>query len=324
MNVAGRDMARALASALALAGLVAATPAPRPLAILASVKGHADVIPARGGSGATATFGATLERGDRIVVAAGGAVTVLLDDGSVVELGEKSAMTVGARPAARPKADLAPALPGEVVSGVSQFVAGGSRETGLMAMSTLRSGPDDAPLLLSPRHTELLDGRPAFRWRAAAGATRYRLAVSGEQGELWSREVAETTLAYPAEVAPLAADADYVWEVRALADKGEVRREESSVHVLGAQVADGVRASLARIGERTGGAESQASRFLAGSYLSSRGLLRDAAEQLEALTRLTPEAAGVHESLGNVYRAMGLMDLAASEYQRALALQRAR
>jgi len=39
-----------------------------------------------------------------------------------------------------------------------------------------------------------------------------------------------------------------------------------------------------------------------------------------ALGGLFPESPAPHEALGNVYRAVGLMDLAAAEYQRALTL----
>ena len=313
-----------IASLLLVASLLIAAAPPQPFAIVASVKGRVDVTAAKGGATTVVGFGDALERGDRLAVATGGTVTVLFNDGNVVELGERSAMTIGGRADSKPRADAAPAVSGEVYAGVSQFVTGGSRETGLVALSTLRSGPDSSPLLLTPRKTELLDGRPSFHWRAVEGATRYRVSVSGDDGELWDREVAATMLEYPSDVAALTPGGDFLWEVRALSDHGELRREETSVRVLAAADADSVRASLARIGKSTGGPETEAARFLAGSYLFSRGLMGDAGQQLEALIALAPDSATPHESLGNVYRAVGLMDLAATEYQRALTLRRGR
>jgi len=315
-------LVRVAVVAIALLSLAAAAALAEPLAVIAAVKGRVEVTPARGGPAVRASFGRALERGDRISVPAGGAATVVFDDGSVVNLDEKSSLTVGGRAAAKPKTGGAPGLPGEVYANVTRFVAGGSRETGLVALSSLRGGSDVIPLILEPRKTELPDGRPAFRWRAVEGATRYRVAVSGDQGELWSREATGTTLDYPADAPALAAGGDFLWEVRALAEQGELRREASYVHVLPEDEARTVRGALARIGESAGGTEAPAARFLSGSYLSGRGLYRDAAVQFEALSRLSPDSPAPHEALGNVYRAVGLMDLAAAEYQRALALSR--
>jgi hypothetical protein len=307
---------------LAVSVLLPAAAGAEPLAVIAAVKGHVEVTAAKGEPTVRASFGRALERGDRVVVAAGGAATIFFNDGNVIELAEKSALTVGGREAARPKGSGGTALTGDVYANVSKFVTGGSRETGLVALSSLRGGADDTPLLLEPRRTELLDGRPTFRWRAQSGASRYRIAVTGDAGELWSREVESDTLEYPTDAPALAPGGDFLWEVRAFSAQGEVRREESYVHVLAADEAASVRAALARIGHSAGGTGSPAARFLSGSYLSGRGLLRDAAEQFEALGLLAPDSPAPHEALGNVYRAIGLTDLAAAEYQRALTLSR--
>jgi len=317
---AGR-LARITAGGAILAASWLATAGAEPLAVFASVRGRVEVT-AAGGPRQYATFGQALERGDRVAVPPGGAATLLFNDGNIVELGEKSTLTVGGRAASRAKPGGAPGVPGEVYASVTKFVSGGSRETGLVALSALRGEADGAPMLLEPRRSELLDGRPSFRWRAVEGATRYRLAVSGEPGELWSREIEGTTLDYPADAPALPPGGDFLWEVRALSDRGDLRREESFGHVVAEDEAQAVRGSLARIGASAGGPESPAARFLSGSYLFGRGLFRDAAVQFEALSRLSPASPTPHEALGNVYRAVGLMDLAAAEYQQALTLGR--
>ena len=313
--------------AVVAAGVLLATPwlaaaSAEPLAVVAAVRGRVEVTAAGGGPRQYASFGRALERGDRVAVPPGGAATLFFNDGNVIELGEKSTLTIGGRAGPRAKPGGAPGIPGDVYASVTKFVSGGSRETGLVALSALRGAADDAPVLLEPRKSELLDGRPSFRWRAVEGATRYRLAVSGEQGELWSREAGGTALDYPSDAPSLAAGGDYLWEVRALGDRAELRREESYVHVLAAEDAAAVRGTLARIGDSAGGANAPATRFLSGSYLSGRGLYGEAAAQFEALSLLSPDAPAPHEALGNIYRAVGLMDLAAAEYQQALTLSR--
>jgi hypothetical protein len=166
--------------------------------------------------------------------------------------------------------------------------------------------------------------RPAFEWRAVPGATRYQVTVaSADQGDLWTRTVTELSLAFPADAAALAPDAEYLWEVEARdAQDRSLRRESSVFQIIGREQASSVRANLDRIGASAGGLESPAARFLAGSYLTSLGLYHDAADHFGALCRLAPQSPGPHEALGTVYSKVGLMDLAAAEYQRALALTR--
>jgi hypothetical protein len=315
---------RVLARAAALVLLIpccAVAAGAEPLAIVAAVEGRVEVTPARGGPPARAAFGRALERGDRLVVPPRGAATVLFNDGNVVELAEKSTLTIGGRDG-KPRSGSAPGIPGEVYANVTRFVTGGSRETGLVALSALRGGTDTTPLLLEPRRTALIETRPVFRWRAVAGAQRYHVAVSGEQGELWAREVTGTELEYPADAPPLTVGGDFLWEVRALGEQEELRREESYVHVLAPEDAAAVQGSLTRIDKSTGGPATPAALFLSGSYLSSRGLYGEAAACFEHLIRLSPDSPTPHEAMGDVYRAVGLMDLAAAEYQRALTLTR--
>jgi hypothetical protein len=313
---------------LATAGWLAAVPVlADPVAVVAAVKGRVEVT-----SGATrrtvrAAFGRPLERGDKVSVGPNGTATLFFNDGNVIELSERSAITIGGRLAADARGA---ALPGEVYAQVSRFVTAGSRQTGLVAMAGMRSdGGGSAPLLLAPRLTSILVDAPTLSWRAVTGATGYRVRVSSADGaERWSREVpagapgAELELAYPPDVERLAAEADHQWEVEALDDRGALRRESTVIHVLSPASRETIRANLARIADGAGGTGSPAARFLAGSYLSGLGLHQDAAEQFRQLAALAPDSPSPHEALGNVYLGVGLVDLAASEFKQALALQR--
>uniref|UniRef100_A0A832I5Y1 Tetratricopeptide repeat protein n=1 Tax=Eiseniibacteriota bacterium TaxID=2212470 RepID=A0A832I5Y1_UNCEI len=315
---------RSAALALFASALLAvASPAlAEPFALLASVRGRVDVIVARTGEKARASFGRALERGDRIEVAAGGGATVYFSDGNVIELGEKSSVTVGGRVANPARVGPGAGLAGPVYQQVARVVTGGSRETGLVAISQMRGADAQRALILAPRASHVLTGRPAFAWRAAAGADRYRVTVSDEHGEVWSREVAEGPLAWPADAPAARSGADYLWTLEALSDRGALRREESAFHVVEADDERVVRENLARIEASAGGPDHPATHFLAGSYLAGRGLHHDAARHFERLGALVPESPAAHEALGNVYRTIGLMDLAAESFQKALALTR--
>lgn len=305
-----------------IAALALAAPAlADPVAVMAAVQGKVQVVPAGGKGGAQrAVFGRALQRGDRVVVGTGGSATVFFSDGNVIELGEKSTVSIGGRVEGRG----ASALPGEVYSQVSKFVTAGSRQSGLVGMSEMRGGGDEgAPLLTAPRKTSILEATPSFRWRPVEGVSRYRVSVSSaEGGELWSREVEGVELAYPSDAKPLATETDYLWEVEARSGTRTLRRESTVFHVASPVLAERVRGHLTRITESAGGADAPAARFLAGSYLSGLGLYRDAAEHFTALCKLAPESSAPHEALGNVYTRVGLMDLAAAEFQQALTLTR--
>ena len=310
---------------LAISVFVAVRALADPVAVVASVKGKVECTPARGGAVQPLAFGRSLERGDRIAVAPGGAATILFNDGRVIGLAEKSRLTVGGQPAAKPGVAPAAGLPGEVYASVTKFVAGGSRETGLMPVAELRSAPalPDTPMLVAPRKTAIMTDRPAFSWRSVPGATRYHIALSSaEQGELWSREAEGTSLEFPQDAAALTEDGEYLWEVEALSDVKPLRRESSVFSLLANAQATTVKANIDRIRDGAGGFDNPAAQFLAGSYLSGLGLFLDASEHFGALCKLSPTSPAPHEALGTVYSKVGLMDLAAAEFQQALALTR--
>ena len=308
----------ACAALLLFAAAIAA--APEPLAVIAAVKGKVQVQ--RGTAPAqVAAFGVALERGDKVIVPAGGSATVFFNDGNVIELSEKSSITVGGKVAAKPKVGPGSDLPSEVYANVSRFATGGSAQTGLVAMATVRGTDTTAPILLAPRNTQILTSRPVFTWRAVESATRYRVTVTGNDGELWNREVESLSLDYPADADSLAPGGEFLWEVQALSDHGQLRKEQTGFEVLKSEDAASVRSNLDRIRENAG-RDTPAAHFLAGSYLFGNRVYDDAALHFKALTRLSPEAPAPHEALGKVYRDQGLMDLAAAEFQQALALTR--
>lgn len=310
-----RDSIFALAGLTLAAGLTAASPASStPLAFIAEVNGRVEVARPASKSPERGTLGLGLERGDKVQVGDGGSATLLFSDGNLLALSAKSAITVGAQgKGAEPN----PVMAG-VFKSVSQSVVGGTRETGLMSLAPVRSGGARADIALAPRQTEILMDRPTFRWRRAAGATRYRVVVSGDEGELWQGETADTTLAYPADAKALPRDADLLWKLVAANDRGTVQEEENGFRIKAEKDGAAIRTQVEQIRKNAGGAAP----FLAGAYLGGQGLLQDAIESFHELCRTSPGQPGPHEALGQLYRAVGLMDLAANELQTALNLSR--
>jgi len=303
----------------ALAMLAAVPAFADPVAFVVALKGSATVTSKA--KGTKAALGRGLERGDKVQVAPGGSVTLFFSDGNVVELGGGSSLTVsGQLTSSAQKVGPGSNVPAEVFTRVSKFVASSNRQSGMVALSAMRGAESEAPLIVSPRRSAMLELRPRFVWRHVPGATRYRLAVSTEEGPVWSSEVSDTTTSYPADATALAPTTDYVWEVEALSDTGPIGpRDESSFRVLSAGEATQVREHLDGLSKAAGDGTA-ATLYLSGSYLMGRGLYGEAAEEFEALCKLTPDAPGAHQALGNVYQTMGVNDRAAEEMKRAQAL----
>jgi len=317
-----RPLPRAAAALLVAGALAFASAAVAdPIAVAAAVRGAVTVTTGKAAPQKVA-LGRTFERGDKVQVGGGGAVTLFFSDGNVVELAEKSTMTVGGRvdaAGATPKRG----VPSEVFARVSRFVTNDKQQSGMLALAPMRSAEDKSEsMLLSPRHTGMRSPRPSVRWRPVQGATRYKVTLSGDAGELWNRETDATSLDWPADAAALAEGGEYLCEVQALSDAGPLRGDEASFTVVKADDAKQVDADLEGIAKATSGATTSASLYMAGSYLVGRGLLDEAVTRFQELCKLTPDAPGPHEALGNAYRAMGLPDLAAAELQRALELSR--
>lgn len=289
-----------------------------PVAVIAALKGKVTLTPGRanGTRTAAATFGTPLESGDRVGVGPRSSATLFFNDGNIIELGAGSSMTIGGRIAAGTVAGRE-RLPREAFLSVRNFRLAGSRERGLVAVPTLRSGDDAAlPEPTSPRQTDVLASRPDFHWRAVDGAVRYTVTLLGPNGELWTRTTRGTSLDYPADAAELPAG-EYVWDVLAIAADGPAGKASSTFHVVSAIEADAVRGVVERMHVSVGGERTAAARFLAGAYLFDRGFRADAAAEFTALAELEPASPAPHEALGDVYRSVGLMDLAAAAYARA-------
>lgn len=287
-----------------------------PLAFIAELSGRVDVARSASKTSERGTLGLGLQRGDKLQISTGGKATLLFNDGNLLELPEKSTFTIAPRAKSAGGSD---PLMASVFKSVSDGVVGGSREAGLVALAPVRGASKRMETILAPRQTEILEDRPTFRWQKVAGAQRYRIVVSGESGEIWRGETTDTTLAYPSNAKPLARGGDLAWELHALGDGGAaLHDEESGFRIKPSDEAKTIREGADKIEKSAG----DAGPFLVGAYLGGQGLYFDAIDRFQQLCAEHPAQPGPHEALGQLYRAVGLMDLAATELQTALTLNK--
>jgi len=197
--------------------------------------------------------------------------------------------------------------------------------------NTRRPEDDDfaIPLLVSPRRTAVLDGRPAIRWRPIPEAVEYEIELTGRYpfqlrldaaqipcDERWG-DLVVCVLPYPGREKELPAGEVSFLSVGARSELLGVLRKESKpnrVRRLPTAQAAGVRAELARLEELPLGSASR--ELLAADLYVRQGLMGEAiaAYQRSLALRDAPE---VRVTLADVYLMVGLLRLAAHGYQRA-------
>ncbi len=196
---------------------------------------------------------------------------------------------------------------------------------------TRRPEDDDfaVPVLVSPRQTAVLDGRPAIRWRPIPETVEYEIELTGRNpfklrldaaqvpcDERWG-DLVVCALAYPGPEKELPAGEVSFLSVGARRELlGALRKENkpSRVRRLPTAKAAGVRAELARLGELP--LDSASRELLAADLYVRQGLLGEAitAYQRALALRDAPE---VRVTLADTYLEVGLLRLAARGYQQA-------
>ncbi len=285
------------------------TPLPpaTPDAVLLHVQGEVRLQQVVTGQVVPASFGDGLWRGDVIVTMQDAQAEALCSDGQSIEVAPNQSVPVTCGE-----------TPDPVYQSVIVRIHGGQIE----ALPSTRPTPSDGgnlPVVLSPRNTQLADGRPAIRWRAVEGAEGYEVVVSGPGGELWRATAQETELPYPEMQPPLEAEVGYLIQVTARMAQAEQSRSSEAVlvTVLSAAEVEQVRQFEAQIEGL--GLSGESARFFLAAYYADQELYDEAIVELVSLAEEAPSPPA-HRLLGDVYLDVGLDDEAAQSYRDACEL----
>jgi hypothetical protein len=270
-----------------------------------------------------------LDEGARLHLPAGSRIRLFCSAGTYLELDRDAVLTAELCRGGRP-------LPGDSAA-LLRPQAGRLRTVGrsLELVGDLRGELGDAPVLLFPRNTRVLDGRPALGWTEVDGAAAYEVRLTGgglreiahlPAGKVWCgvQQRAGLTLrtcglAWPAEWPELPAGTDFQLAVRAVRSTGPWLdlQEVSRLQVLPPAEAEGLRTRLCEIAGLE--IDPLTRLLLLAGTAAGAGLLAEAATAYEeAAARTGPAGAPeIAATLGEVYRAAGLYELAAAAYRRA-------
>lgn len=194
-------------------------------------------------------------------------------------------------------------------------------------------GALNAPLLLSPRNTSVLDGRPSLRWTAVSSASEYQIELSGRPGSFrqhfaaadldcapdpggWG-EIRVCVVPYPAEWPELTAGQRYFLAVGARQGITSRFHELPSGRQLRRLSSEQSRDIAKAVTDVRGSPLAESARWvtLAGIYADSE-LFTDAITAYRRALVLAP-VPELRVALGDVYLRVGLPGLAEPCYRRA-------
>ncbi len=246
-----------------------------------------------------------LRAGDQVRVTGDGRATVTFTGGGAQAVTAANSPFTVAAPRGETGTDRARGL----VAGVTQFLLGQPKPPTYEALSVRSGSPP--PRILSPRETRVLPGPMTFEW---AGPPRpdYSVRVMDPQGPVWEQAgVPRRPLSYPASAPPLVAGARYRWTLEAPGQPAQ----ETGFDVLAEADAARIRAALADLASSGDGGSSPA--LVRAGLFFREGLYADARRELTTAIAQDPDEPTLRQLLGYVYDRVGLIDLAAQEFDEA-------
>ncbi len=289
-------------------------------ALVTDISGDVRVARASGGASQAATWGMQLNVGDRVTSASGARASLLYSatnsivtvaSGATHEVGSAADGAGASRPAGAPR-----------IAAVSELTLARAGAGEVSALGGLRAGEREQAIVnLTPRQTRIRQGRPTFAWMASEEFEGYRVRLYDAAGrEVWTGAATGSERVYPDDAPALVAGSQYVWNVEGETMLDAVSSQLTPFEVLSDEEETIVAEGLGGISDAMAGAADETTRdYLLGAFYVDHGLLFDAVDAFSRIARRHPDAALVHEILGNLYYDLGLKDEAVAALKRALA-----
>lgn len=249
-----------------------------------------------------------LRPGDQVRVTGDGRATLAFTGGGSQSVtAANSPFTVQA-PRGGTGADRAKGL----VAGVTQFLLGQPKTPTYQSLSVRAGAPP--PRIIAPRDTRLLPGPVTFEW-AGPPRTDYVVRLTGPQGLLWEQAgIPRRPLPYPSGAPPLAPGTRYSWTLDAPGQPAQ----RADFEVVPESDAARVRAALTDLTPAAlGGENGSPLALMRAGLFFQEGFYAEARRELMAAIAQDPDEPTLRQLLGFVYDRVGLIDLAAQEFDEA-------
>lgn len=295
----------------------------RCVALITDMRGEVFVKAARSAEFKKVAWGTQLYASDVVKTSNTGAVSILMSNNNLIELGPGSSVTISEGPLAlQKKSKTISGISSKNLIDLSGLTMRSTSEGELVALAGLRSvSLRPSVVLLAPRNSKIRSVTPTFSWQASSSIRKFQVKVFDKSGMLWTKETDTTSFEYPSNQKPLRPGEMYFWQV-----DGAGRVETYPSGNVGFNVLSESELEALAAQEQTLSADFQddlsgsSFSFLLGTLYQQHGLLHDAIAKFEAVAQRHPEAPKAYQVLGKLYDDIGLKNKAINALQKALEL----
>jgi len=300
---------------------------PRYIALIMDIKGEVLVKKAKRVEFEKALWGMQLYEGDKLKTLKNAELSLLFSDNNLVSLGPNSTITISKSPSSIKKSKK-PILnmDNELMADISMLTLRRTSGGDLGALAGLRTGDTEQILeLQSPRNSKIKSTQPTFIWNSKGEYDEFRVTLYDSNGPVWTREVKKTQLDYPKNENSLEYGKSYFWHVEGIELFESQKSQNQGFSILTHDEVHKVEEQEKNVKKQFDGQVNNNSyHFILGAYYQKKGLLADAIKKFELISKMNPNAPLPHEILGNIYKKIGLKDMAIAELQKAIKLSQQR
>ena len=293
------------------------------LAVITEINGEVLLRKANRNEFVKAYWGTQLIQGDQVKTSANSGVKLLFSNSTLISLGPESAISIsGKEPPATETSGNVKNISSAMMVDFSALTSQKDNKKDVGALAGLRSiNTEQVIELTSPYNTLIRSDRPSFSWLAKKSYDNYVVNLYNSMGLLWSKKVSDNTMKYPDNEQGLEFGGSYFWYVEGeeLIDTYKSANQKFSVLSLEKSKEVGEQEKEIRNTFKDE-PESSSLHSVLGAYYINQGLLLDAINEFQIISKINADAPLPHEILGSLYSDVGNKDKAIEELQKALAL----
>jgi hypothetical protein len=298
---------------------------PQCIALITGLNGNVLVKKAGKPDFLKAVWGTQLYPGDQIKTDSKSEATLTYSNGIISGLGPGSTVTVSkGDPAGTQPAGNVKKVSSAMMVNMSALTSGRDNKKDEGALAGLRATDKEENIeLTSPYNTLIRTNLPTFSWVPKKEYDKFTVNLYNSKGLVWSKKVDKSPLELSESDKGLDFGETYFWNV-----EGEdmLENEKSSNYKFSILSVDKFKEVLDQedLIRKTfyNDSDSSSLHSFLGAYYINQGLLQDAINEFQIVSRINPDAPLPHEIIGSLYSDAGNKDKAIEELQKALALSK--
>jgi len=295
-------------------------------ALITELTGNVQIKNALSNEFHKALWGMQIFKGDRIKTENDAQVSLLFSNKSFITLGPNSNMTISDNALSGNNgyksiknvdsemlADLSILSLQETINGEMGLLAG------------LRSDNNQQIEIIHPRNTKIMTLKPNLKWFSKNSFDQFKISLFDENGKLWTKEIAATSMKFPENEPPLNYGQSYFWYVEGVGLFENTKSQSLGFQIVSQEEVKRIEAQKAKIHSMFEDTqENDSYKFLLGSLYKNEGFFDEAISNFIKIAETNPTASVPHQILGNLYSQIGLKDKAISELKKAVELSQRR